>query len=920
MSIQDPTVTLFSDKSWSKIKVLNNICADMSLSYHDICFEIDFALMLVRNDTGKPNPTSEKEIFSERIGEDLLSDIIDKYFSDLFDAQMLFVSRLLDAARKIGKIAMITFNFSEYFEKVFVRMLKKLYKFVTTETLQRRYANDPDKFEYHIDKHNRFRNGEFDDFSVLNRSLRNKNDYQERKLKQRINEVEIMVKSAIDNPIFWQEVDKKSQPPPLSSTASTAVNDSLNNHVCLTPQQQPAVTSGANYETSSFSTSHSAHKTHDSTNGLQVQRRENNHPPSPYITRAELIAKIVRTTYVAKPSKAPTLKTPTPKKQNSALSTNEATPSKAPTPKKPTPKKQNSALSTVKQVSVVPQSSPSTVLPPSTPETKAADTRLLLREKKNAAKSSTTALVGSAATIASNSSTDNHARNISRRFEVSALRKRKSACLSPADGANTYCRPLISESVLSSFIVFAKECLLRRALYHTPRDYCLEACKWFESKKYISLSYALGTWIRKYDKGSSVSEVLAKVVHDNKGKLLGENESIVQRGNRHNRKAVSIPMSHEDAAYEIIVTAMDQFKGLCLIHPDSVAVTSAGVKGGELLAKDPEPSRVRAIEYISYYHHHMAGERGTAFDTSTGDGTCTLFVNTTDSLDHLILADGFYLPLYPHAFTLVRGDLVYRHCGSNTVKLLFHLDPPNYNRLNKNTVQGDDPSDQLLETPQVVVREVAEPYTFLEAIVIKPYMCEGICMAPNLELHHYSYPYCQFCLLHRFKFKFSAGVVKSGTDTKLNVNQYSCKYVGAAVPRNFEFPVEIKGSIVTREQYFRRCYRWLNGCNMVETIFIGFYYGHNRFLDYLTCRSFIGLIRQSGDYDECNVALNFDFASSRGSLVAIKPIDNEELLLYNECLNYKSKISVVVVHNKSTHDKINAKVPQKTVIKFVYTF
>ncbi len=312
------------------------------------------------------------------------------------------------------------------------------------------------------------------------------------------------------------------------------------------------------------------------------------------------------------------------------------------------------------------------------------------------------------------------------------------------------------------------------------------------------------------------------------------------------------------------------------------------------------------------------------------DGGCSVFINPTDEDDFIGIPGKDRVRIPAKSFLIIAGD--FAHYGSNNYRILsgvykffFYVDPPTFNRQDKNNKFRDQV--HLHNIHRLALRQTHTPFRVAEPASVVKYNCRGVnnngqCCAADTSALHYSYPYCMTCLFH-------AGIsvtslVESSTKQhqgrvleyeKISYKAFATKYLSSV--HYVALPTLVYGNVLTAETY-RICYPQFNG-NLVRVIqlrcireALGDAYENTitfqrnavpsvvsigevipsvvgggattekYYLDYLSYCSFVGLLRQSNNRIECNLELLFDFKSSTGYLVKVKAINiGDELVLYN---------------------------------------
>jgi hypothetical protein len=276
-----------------------------------------------------------------------------------------------------------------------------------------------------------------------------------------------------------------------------------------------------------------------------------------------------------------------------------------------------------------------------------------------------------------------------------------------------------------------------------------------------------------------------------------------------------------------------------------------------------------------------------------------------------------------YTITIISGALIHNGSGhfisfKSKLKGFAHCDPRKFRRAERENVR-----DQVAmrDVTQLTIRETNRSFALLSHVAVASYEClEGCSAQPTHEHHltslnHYFYPYCKVCLHDRAKLLVHCNRAVHKVQGKVSVKnglvtcQRSITYEGSTVvKKGHRFPLLVKGQIVTLAD-------WMTLYPGLKERYIGLILldglrnqaGLQLFLDCLKFHSFVFSMKQSQNYDECNVELVFEPSQSSGTLKATRQIlSGEELVLYNGCYNLLDEF-VAIAFNQMLVDAANRK-------------
>lgn len=339
-----------------------------------------------------------------------------------------------------------------------------------------------------------------------------------------------------------------------------------------------------------------------------------------------------------------------------------------------------------------------------------------------------------------------------------------------------------------------------------------------------------------------------------------------------------------DPASADLKNSLDKFIRLGLVHPKTKIRNAQGVFGCDVLykgrlCKDQKPHRdseARPDSVVFLSHHDMMTdpEKAALYDM-TSDLPCSVFVNPTNKLDCIRLADGTFCMLPPHSSCLLRGDI--GHFGTENYthshgfyKIFYYADPPKFIRAGHKNQFGVF----MCNTNQLVLRLVENPHTVLLINDLYPYMCSEC-----YQKCYFTHPLCENCLLEVWHLEVLGNVAKE---------EFNVIYKGATVlPESYQFPTKLTGDILTRDEIMDR-YPSLKG-ELINAMPVS----SHQYFDFLTSRSLLASMQCSMMETEYNVVFVFDDncaqtdiecpCQTRNNNNADYEDDNEEKMLCGDC-------------------------------------
>ncbi len=472
----------------------------------------------------------------------------------------------------------------------------------------------------------------------------------------------------------------------------------------------------------------------------------------------------------------------------------------------------------------------------------------------------------------------------------------------------------------ANFKVYIDGCLLRREAGISNSVYKAMAMEWFVSKKYLSICAVSGDLID--DNFANCMREFQTLAEQHKPSLAAIiNACITDRHNLqlnafdNKRTACSVSLSADSMLYQFVLQCMHNFKCLCLIDPHSLFVNAQGEMGCEVMEKGwgvgsqiahKDVSQPHGQQYTSYFASITDQYAAAMYNPVSGDGACSIFINPYPDDDYIGVPGGPPVPLPAYSVSLFAGDFYHYglenyHNISGVLKIFGHCDGPGYNRVNRVSVQ-DKVSPYIHH--DITIRETTAPYRPVSIRPLKTYSCHGGCVFDDRDAQYYFYPYCKACLLHTCEVKLSCKkytptAVKGSLQVPLAV--FNLAYTGnVAIESDAALNIIIKGDVVTKQQYMM-LHPEMNR-EMLDIVHLDdvYHLGEQMYLDCSTSlRSLVASMQQSHKFDECNVMLSYDIMQSFGKLYALRVIRRGDILvLYNRAKTLWSKrLCVAYNHN-----------------------
>ena len=418
------------------------------------------------------------------------------------------------------------------------------------------------------------------------------------------------------------------------------------------------------------------------------------------------------------------------------------------------------------------------------------------------------------------------------------------------------------------------------------------------------------------------------------------------------RRCINVDMEIGHPVYDFVLEILQLQIDLGIADPGTVAVHANGQRGVIFMVKDEDlddqmpHTDLHSDQkgYISYFDTTHSEWARHAYKPEKGDGGLSCFICFDSLEDFLGNPGGRPHCLGGNGVSIVGGNCLHFGTGNDRgqtkYKLFVHFDSPGFNRATN--VKHDKVFVSSLYT---VIRESVEPYRLCSRIMLYQYACHGCIFEHPTHFKPYNnhtYPYCNFCLQHRFhveitcklkvkkskkckacdKIKATTSLCKQCNTKSRHCATYDFKahYTGNKVLHDGQdLSMKIAGGNVVTKQRYQDLHTDFSGrlINAIQLTEGGLKKGEEPlYLDCTQIKPVIACFRQSGNIDDCNIVPHL--VDGVVCLTVQGTISGGcELVVYNRAKESMSK-TLLIEYNRFSARSINKKVCDKCKCELLF--